>query len=442
MEQTTKFETQENNDRSDPSFDSNQSVNENQLENTENQGGIKPNDMKKESVQESDSIDPQNQETPNRLSSKSNDDCEGNSTFKTEVTEESEMETRESSENKSNFESSLDAKMDANESPECSKESQESETKSSHNQSEVSNMETHLTTQSEASQNGCTQNMNEPHSSEENRGEVNESISSHNNRPLECNNEEQSSRHAFDSIEGGGALDSKSNIESENQESGLDKQYHEGIKTCENNQESQTNSVTSDKMEEYLPSQPTQTTNETENVNEKIITENHATPSLDNNIQDTSNYSSNEANMCTSNAETKYQTEINTEHDFNNDRTNNGDVSSDPTISDPSAMTENNDSVKEEEMSTEAIEQQDPNINYENSKPNSPKTQQSTTTPPLSSEVPTTNINPSNQIKDDPYNFSEEEDVFSPQLPSRQFSSSNANDSNDPALERLKAENR
>ena len=56
------------------------------------------------------------------------------------------------------------------------------------------------------------------------------------------------------------------------------------------------------------------------------------------------------------------------------------------------------------------------------------------------------------QVKDDPYNFSEEEDVFSPQLPSRQFSSSNATthqpgelagtDSNDPAMERLKAEHR
>ena len=101
----------------------------------------------------------------------------------------------------------------------------------------------------------------------------------------------------------------------------------------------------------------------------------------------------------------------------------------------------------EEEFSNEAMDQErDPNMTYESSKRNSPNTQQSTATPPLSSTVPASSNDSSNRIKDDPYNFSEEEDVFSPQLPSRQFSSSNANipgsDSNDPALERLKAENR
>ena len=121
-------------------------------------------------------------------------------------------------------------------------------------------------------------------------------------------------------------------------------------------------------------------------------------------------------------------------------------MTSDASDLNPSAMTVSDDKAKEEEMKSEPVDQQqDPNMTYGNTKPSSPNTQQSNVSPSLSSELPASYNDTSNRLKDDPYNFSEEEDVFSPQLPSRQFSS-NANtagsDSNDQVLERLKAENR
>ena len=139
---------------------------------------------------------------------------------------------------------------------------------------------------------------------------------------------------------------------------------------------------------------------------------------------------------------------MSTEHgeEHKDDRTKNSDVSSaDPDLN-PSAMTSNDDDNVTEETPREELYEQH-NTVYSNSKTNSPNHRNHVTPP--SSSLPISES--SNQIKDDPYNFSEEEDVFSPQLPSRQFSSSNAThqqgeiggtDSNDPAMERLKAEHR
>ena len=446
MEENTNVGSQQNDNTSDPSFDSHESFNDNQEVKPQNQDDVKSNENEKELVGESDSNTSNNQETSTSPSIKSGDEVERNSILKNEVPKESEMEINEFSENKNNSESNLDIKMqmNTNVSLEYCTESQESQTKSSQNQDEVFKMETPLTNQSETVQNEFRQNLGEPQSNDEHQGEANQSESTNSNQELKCI-KEQSPRDAFHAAES--VLDTEGNTETENQDMGLDKQIHEGIKTCEDNLESQTNSVTSDKMEECLHSQPTQTTNKAEAVNEKIITDNQTTPSIDTNVQNTSYYSSNAENVCTSNAETKYENNMNMERCSNDERTNNGDVISDVSNSDPSAMTVSNERIKEEDMSTEAMDQErDPNMTYESSKRNSPNTQQSTATPPLSSTVPASSNDSSNRIKDDPYNFSEEEDVFSPQLPSRQFSSSNANipgsDSNDPALERLKAENR
>ena len=448
MEENTNIGSQQNNNTNDTSFDSHESFNDNQEVKSQNQDDIKQNEDEKELVGESDSNISKDQETCTGLSIKSGDEVEKNSNLNDEVPKESEMETNEFSENKNNSESNLDIKMqmNTNVSSEYCTESQESQTKSSHNQNEVFKMETPLTAQSETVQNELTQSLGEPQSNDEHQVEANQSESTNSNQQLECI-KEQTSRDAFDTAEGEGVLDTEANTETENQDMGLVKQIHEGIKTCEDNHESQTNSVTSDNMKECLHSQPTQTTNKAENANENMITDNQTTPSIDANVQNTSYYSSNAENMCTSNAETKYENDMNMERCFNDDRTNNGDVISDVSHSDPSAMTVSNDRIKDEEMTTEAMDQErDPNMTYDSSKRNSPNTQQSSTTPPLSSTVPASTNDSSNRIKDDPYNFSEEEDVFSPQLPSRQFSSSNANipgsDSNDPALERLKAENR
>ena len=448
MEENTNVGSQQNDNTSDPSFDSHESFNDNQEVKPQNQDDVKLNENEKELIGESDSNISKNQVTSASPSIKSGDEVERNSILKNEVPKESEMEINEFSENKNNSESNLDIKMqmNTNVSSDYCTESQESQTKSSQNQDAEFKMETPLTTQLKTVQNELRQNLGEPQSNDEHQGEANQSESTNSNQQLECI-KEQSSRDAFHTAEGEAVLDTEGNIETENQDMGLDKQIHEGIKTCEDNLESQTNSVTSDKMEECLTSQPTQTTNKAEAVNEKIITDKQMTPSIDTNVQNTSYYSSNAENMCTSNAETKYENSMNMDRCLNVERTNNGDVISDASKSDPSAMAVSNDRIKEEEFSTEAMDQErDPNMTYESSKRNSPNTQQSTATPPLSSTVPASSNDSSNRIKDDPYNFSEEEDVFSPQLPSRQFSSSNANipgsDSNDPALERLKAENR
>ena len=368
--------------------------------------------------------------------------------MKNEIRKESEIEKDENSENKEP-ESTLDINMPLKEceSSESCTESQQSQTKSSHNHSEVSTNEAPLSTQPDVSENGPSQNYSILPSTDATQRK--DSISDFNdkNRQLECNNEEQSSRVALDANEDGGVLEPTANTEAYNQDNGLEKQSHEGIKTCEGNLESQTNSDDSDKIEESLNSQPTQASNEAENANETTATANNLSQDIDTNVQHASDFSSYAADECTNNAETKYQEEMNTDHGFNDDRTNNGDVSSEFSNLNPSAMTENIDQVKKEEMSTDAKEQESREImTYNNSKSNSPNTEQTNATPPLSSSLPASTNDSSNRIKDDPYNFSEEEDVFSPQLPSRQFSSSNANiagsDSHDPALERLKAEHR
>ena len=150
---------------------------------------------------------------------------------------------------------------------------------------------------------------------------------------------------------------------------------------------------------------------------------------------------------------------IKSESDYIDNRTNNSDGISNrvDTNLNPSAMNlnecENLTATQQQSM------HQQNNTVYSNSnhnsKSNSPTShhpshhgnqQQASSLNEASANVASSSastLDSSNMIKDDPYNFSEEEDVFSPQLPSRQFSSSNPNfESNDPALERLKAENR
>ena len=202
MEENTNVGSQQNNNTSDPSFDSHESFNDNQEVKSQNQDDIKRNENEKDLVGESDSNISKNQETSTCLSIKSGDEIESNSILKDEVPKESEMETNEFSENKNNSESNLDIKMQMNTSAssEYCKESQESQTKSSHNQNEVIKMETPLTTQSETAQNELRQNLGEPQSNDEHQGEANQSESTNCNQQLECIKDQTSRLYCDDKI--------------------------------------------------------------------------------------------------------------------------------------------------------------------------------------------------------------------------------------------------
>ena len=436
IDQKASSVSPQNNNSGDSSFAASEDVNENQEENQPNRDGNKDVSMK----DVADSNVPETQENATGISMKSDDGSDDKTNLNSNIPKESEMESNETSRN--NPESAIDIKMPLkeHESSESYTESQESQTKSSHNHSETTSIDATLIPQTDTTQ--SEPNPIIPHSTGENQYEVNQSDPNVNNASNECNKEQLSSQDAFDKAESGDVTDSNANIETENQECGLEKQIHEGIKTCEDNLESQTNSVTSDKMGESINSQFTHSTNKTENTNETMITDNDLTPSIDTNVQNNSEFSSNAEDICKNNAETNF-----IDQELNDNRTNNGDVTSDASDLNPSAMTVSDEKAKEEEMKSEPVDQQpDPNMTYGKTKPSSPNTQQNNASPSPSSELPASNNeDTANRLKDDPYNFSEEEDVFSPQLPSRQFSS-NANtagsDSNDAALERLKEEHR
>ena len=316
-------------------------------------------------------------------------------------------------------------------------ESQEPQQLSSHNQSETS------LRQEFDSQDASSQNYdNLSPKIETNRCDSITSKSTENNNSFECNND-LSQKDALQALKEDtqGMDNADTAIESNNQDEGLQKlSQEEGIETSEGNQESQSNKVNSDTYEDSSNYTSFQTTNQTDKGNEESIVENsQITSNQDTNTQSTSHDpSSVTVNLNDVNAESA-QPNVKPEHGYKDDRTNDSDVNSAVSYSNPSAMTSDNAIVKEEE-SQEALEQQ--NTVYSNSKSNSPNNRNNATNC-LS--------NSSHQGKDDPYNFSEEEDVFSPQLPTRQFSSSNTtnqqgdlpgSESNDPAMDRLKAEHR
>ena len=207
----------------------------------------------------------------------------------------------------------------------------------------------------------------------------------------------------------------------------------------------------SDKEEESAMSVCNQSTNQTPVDNENSEQSSNQNAKIESSSWNSSTFDSTKEGKTDLN--NKEDERIKLESGCIDNRTNNSDVISNriDTNLNPSAMNlneyENSTSTEQQSM------QQQNNTVYSssnhNSKSNSPTSphlshhgnQHQATSNIASSSAST--LDSSNRIKDDPYNFSEEEDVFSPQLPSRQFSSSNANfESSDPAMERLKAENR
>ena len=207
----------------------------------------------------------------------------------------------------------------------------------------------------------------------------------------------------------------------------------------------------SDKEEESAMSVCNQSTNQTPVDNENSEQSSNQNAKIESSSWNSSTFDSTKEGKTDLN--NKEDERIKLESGCIDNRTNNSDVISNriDTNLNPSAMNlneyENSTATEQQSM------QQQNNTVYSssnhNSKSNSPTShhlshhgnQHQATSNIASSSAST--LDSSNRIKDDPYNFSEEEDVFSPQLPSRQFSSSNANfESSDPAMERLKAENR
>ena len=257
----------------------------------------------------------------------------------------------------------------------------------------------------------------------------NSSISAINNQLYECNNKPlEVSEQPKDNKEPNNA-DIKNRSENEN---GLVK-LSQTNKTYETNSNSSQANFNSDTKEQTSTPLHTQTMNQAENCNEIVeaadsVPENHDA-NIDTNNQRTSNKS---PTMGDSNADAIDQ-DMKTESCYEDDRTNNSaGVNSGGHELTLGAMNPDNDSMTKE-SNEETQTSQSQNTVYNNNK----------------NMVPKNSL--SSQMKDDPYNFSEEEDMFSPQMPSRQFSSSNptqaqgeneSNEGSDPAMERLKAEHR
>ena len=207
----------------------------------------------------------------------------------------------------------------------------------------------------------------------------------------------------------------------------------------------------SDKEEESAMSVCNQSTNQTPVDNENSEQSSNQNARIESSSWNSSTFDSTKEDK--TGLKNKEDERIKLESGCIDNRTNTSDVISNiiDTNSNPSAMNlneyENSTATEQQSM------QQQHNRVYKgsnhNSKSNSPTSHHSShhgnqhhASSNIASSSAST-LDSSNRIKDDPYNFSEEEDVFSPQLPSRQFSSSNANfESSDPAMERLKAENR